>query len=49
MQDWSPQLYCQFEAERTRPARDLLARILRIPVCILPAIWDVGRAIAPNF
>lgn len=27
MQEWDPQLYRQFEAERTRPARELLARI----------------------
>lgn len=27
MQDWNPQLYRQFESERTRPARELLQRI----------------------
>lgn len=27
MQDWDPQLYRRFEAERTRPAQELLARI----------------------
>ncbi|XBS68187.1 trans-aconitate 2-methyltransferase [Acerihabitans sp. KWT182] len=27
MQDWNPQLYRQFEAERTRPALELIARI----------------------
>ena len=27
MQDWNPDLYRQFEAERTRPARELLQRI----------------------
>lgn len=27
MQDWNPQLYRQFESERTRPAYELLARI----------------------
>ncbi len=27
MQDWDPDLYRQFEAERTRPATDLLAHI----------------------
>ncbi len=27
MQDWNPQLYRQFESERTRPARELLERI----------------------
>ncbi|KOC89174.1 trans-aconitate 2-methyltransferase [Winslowiella iniecta] len=35
MSDWNPDLYRQFEAERTRPARELVARI--------PAI-DVSRA-----
>jgi trans-aconitate 2-methyltransferase len=25
--DWNPQLYLRFEAQRTRPARDLLARV----------------------
>ena len=32
MQDWNPQLYRQFEAERTRPARELLDRIPPIHV-----------------
>jgi len=27
MSDWDPELYLRFEAERTRPARELLARI----------------------
>lgn len=27
MQDWNPQLYSRFEDERTRPARELLARV----------------------
>ncbi|CNI34660.1 trans-aconitate 2-methyltransferase [Yersinia pekkanenii] len=30
MQDWDPDLYRQFEAERTRPAKDLLAHITAI-------------------
>lgn len=35
MQDWDPDLYRQFEAERTRPAHDLLAHIaLDAPQCI---------------
>lgn len=29
MSDWDPELYLRFEAERTRPARELLARIDR--------------------
>ncbi|SUB81958.1 Trans-aconitate 2-methyltransferase [Pragia fontium] len=28
MKDWNPELYLQFEAERTRPARELLSRIV---------------------
>lgn len=32
MQDWNPQLYRQFESERTRPARELLDRIPDIHV-----------------
>ncbi|BCQ41214.1 hypothetical protein ERHA54_38170 [Erwinia rhapontici] len=27
MKDWNPDLYRQFEAERTRPAQELLNRI----------------------
>ncbi|WP_029696998.1 methyltransferase domain-containing protein, partial [Franconibacter pulveris] len=27
MQDWNPELYMQFSAERTRPAQELVARI----------------------
>jgi trans-aconitate 2-methyltransferase len=27
MSEWSPSLYSRFEAERTRPARDLLAQV----------------------
>ena len=39
MSDWNPQLYKQFEDERTRPARDLLAQ-----VGVLPAgpVVDLG-------
>lgn len=32
MSDWNPDLYRQFEAERTRPARELVARIPAIEV-----------------
>ena len=28
MKDWNPDLYRQFEAERTRPAAELLARVM---------------------
>ncbi|MEO7127300.1 MAG: trans-aconitate 2-methyltransferase, partial [Rhodoferax sp.] len=27
MRDWNPDLYRRYEDERTRPARDLLARV----------------------
>lgn len=34
--DWDPALYARFEAERTRPARDLLANVaLGQPACIV--------------
>ncbi len=39
MQDWDPDLYRQFEAERTRPAHDLLAHI---PATIPQRISDLG-------
>ncbi len=32
MADWNPSLYLQFDAERTRPAADLLSRIAHLPV-----------------
>ena len=39
MQDWNPQLYRQFESERTRPAQELLARI---PVTDVRFATDLG-------
>jgi trans-aconitate 2-methyltransferase len=37
--DWNPELYRRFEDERTRPARELLARVpLEAPV----TVWDLG-------
>ena len=39
MQDWDPQLYRQFESERTRPAQELLARI---PVTDVRFATDLG-------
>ncbi len=39
MQDWDPQLYRQFESERTRPAHELLARI---PVTDVRFVTDLG-------
>jgi len=39
MQDWNPQLYRQFEAERTRPAHELLTRI---PVTDVRFATDLG-------
>ena len=39
MVDWNPELYRKFEDERTRPARELLARVtLAEPTCI----YDLG-------
>ncbi|MEZ3500550.1 trans-aconitate 2-methyltransferase [Pantoea sp. KPR_PJ] len=39
MQDWNPQLYRQFESERTRPAYELLSRI---PVTDVRFVTDLG-------
>jgi len=37
--DWNPELYRKFEDERTRPARELLARVtLSAPACV----YDLG-------
>jgi trans-aconitate 2-methyltransferase len=38
-QDWNSALYLKFEAERTRAARDLLARI---PYCETRTVFDLG-------
>jgi trans-aconitate 2-methyltransferase len=38
MSDWSPALYSRFEAERTRPARDLLAQVPEVSGQII----DIG-------
>ncbi len=37
--DWNSELYLKFEAERTRAARDLLARI---PYCETKLVYDLG-------
>ena len=39
MDDWSARLYLQFEAERTRPAADLLARV---PTAAATRVVDLG-------
>jgi len=39
MSDWNPDLYKQFEDERTRPARDLLAQVGSIPS---GTVFDLG-------
>jgi len=39
MSDWNPDLYKQFEDERTRPARDLLAQVDAIPS---GPVFDLG-------
>jgi trans-aconitate 2-methyltransferase len=42
MNDWSAQLYLQFESERTRPAADLLARAASIATNTPKIIVDLG-------
>ena len=39
MTDWNPNLYRQFEDERTRPARELLARV---PLASAGRVYDLG-------
>lgn len=39
MSDWNPALYRQFEDERTRPARELLARV---PLAAARRVYDLG-------
>ncbi|HBR1289866.1 TPA: trans-aconitate 2-methyltransferase [Klebsiella quasipneumoniae subsp. similipneumoniae] len=39
MADWNPSLYLQFDAERTRPAADLLSRIAHLEV---ESVVDLG-------
>ena len=44
MSDWNPDLYRRFEDERTRPARELLARVvLNEP----KLIYDLGSLRSP--
>lgn len=40
MQDWNPELYLQFSAERTRPAQELVARIATRPS--VRQVYDLG-------
>ncbi len=37
--DWNPELYRRFEGERTRPARELLARV---PLADAARVYDLG-------
>jgi trans-aconitate 2-methyltransferase len=39
MSDWNPNLYRQFEDERTRPARELL---VRVPLPVAHRVYDLG-------
>lgn len=39
MLDWNPALYSRYEDERTRPARDLLARV---PLAAASRVFDLG-------
>lgn len=39
MSDWNPALYREFEDERTRPARELLARV---PLAAARRVYDLG-------
>ena len=39
MPDWNPALYSRFEDERTRPARELLARV---PLADAARVVDLG-------
>ena len=39
MHDWNPALYRRFEDERTRPARELLARV---PLAGASRVVDLG-------
>lgn len=41
MLDWNPALYSRFEDERTRPARDLLARVA-LDAAAVPNVVDLG-------
>ena len=39
MSDWNPALYSRYEDERTRPARELLARV---PLAQAATVFDLG-------